>query len=216
MPPRPLALLVLLLGASVDALETRSYPILSQRRLELTRQYVKQHYGLDSTRLKDPQIIVIHATEIATLEKTLKTFKPDTIDPARKDLSKASRLNVGIHFVVDRDGAILSLLPLDVIARHAVGLNHVSIGIENVGSSADLTDAQLKADVLLVKDLVAQRPTLRYLIGHHEYVDKSRPHYTLYKELDAAYAPTHKSDPGAKFMADLRAELAGQDIRLQD
>lgn len=209
-------LLWCLLAVPIRGLETRSYPIVTERRLELTRQYVKQHYGLGSAQMKNPQIIVIHATEIATLENTLKTFKPDTIDPSRKDLKKSSTLNVGVHFVVDRDGTVYALLPLDIIGRHAIGLNHVSLGIENVGSSGDLTAAQLQANVLLVQDLMRRRPTLRFLVGHHEYVDQSRPHYRLYKELDAAYRPTHKSDPGARFMDDLRAALAGQAIRLQD
>lgn len=77
-----LALGVLLLGASVHALQTRAYPILSERRLELTRQYVKQHYGLGSAQLKDPQIIVIHATEIATLKKTLNKTSGERIEAA--------------------------------------------------------------------------------------------------------------------------------------
>jgi N-acetylmuramoyl-L-alanine amidase len=72
------------------------------------------------------------------------------------------------------------------------------------------------ADAALVQDLLRRRPTLKYLVGHHEYVDKTRPHYRLYKELDPKYKPTEKSDPGAAFMKDLRAEPAARGIRLQD
>jgi N-acetyl-anhydromuramyl-L-alanine amidase AmpD len=198
-----------------EVLRVTPYPIVTKQRLELTRSYCKKHYGLDSTELKSPQAVVIHATEIATLAATLKTFKPDTIDAGRRYLRRFDRLNVGVHFVVDIDGHVYSLLPLDVIGRHAIGLNHVSVGIENVGFSDHLTSAQVEADTALVEDLVKRLPTLRYLIGHHEYVDKSLPHYVLYKELAAGYRPTQKSDPGPAFMKTLRDRLAQRGIRLE-
>ncbi|MCX5797643.1 MAG: peptidoglycan recognition family protein [Elusimicrobia bacterium] len=209
-----IALAALIFPGFAQALQVSTYTIVSERRLELTRSYCKQHYGLDSAELKSPQVVVIHATELATLAATLKTFKPDTIDPGRRYLRRFDRLNVGVHFVVDTNGDVYSLLPLDVIGRHAIGLNHVSVGIENVGFSERLTPEQLESDAALVEDLVQRLPSLRYLIGHHEYADKSLPHYALYKELAPGYKPTEKSDPGPAFMKTLRERLAARGIQL--
>ena len=192
------------------------HPVVTERRLELTRKYCKTHYGLDSSKLVDPQIIVVHATEIATLDATLKSFEPETISPERGYLNEHGDVNVGVHFVVDRNGDIYSLLPLDVIGRHAIGFNHVSVGIENVGFSGKLTNEQVDADGALIADLVKRLPTLKYVVGHHEYVDRKRRHYKLYRELDPKYAPTQKSDPGPAFMRELRAKLAARGLRLDD
>ena len=203
-------------GRAAAAPAIRAHPIVTERRLELTRKYCKVHYGLDSASLKDPKIVVVHATEIATLAATLKSFGPDTMDPARGYLNEHGDVNVGVHFVVDRDGSIYSLLPLDVIGRHAIGLNHVSVGIENVGFSDRLTKEQIEADASLIADLVKRLPSLKYVVGHHEYVDRQRPHYALYRELDPKYAPTEKSDPGPGFMSALRGKLSARGLRLGD
>ena len=203
-------------AAGAGALSIRPHPIVTERRLELTRRYCKTHYGIDSAQLKDPEIVVVHATEIATLVDTLKTFERETIDPGRGYLSEHGDVNVGVHFVVDRGGNVYSLLPLDVIGRHAIGFNHVSVGIENVGFSGNLTDEQVDADAALIADLVKRLPTLKYVVGHHEYVDRKRPHYRLYRELDPKYAPTKKSDPGPAFMRALRENLSARGLRLAD
>lgn len=191
-------------------------PTITPKRLELTRAYCRRHYGLGSEQLVDPKIVVIHATELATFAESLKAFQPDTLPAERGELKPGGELNVGIHYLVDRDGTVHSLIPLDVIARHVIGLNHVSIGIENVGFADKLTPAQLEADAALVQELLKERPSLRYLIGHHEYNDKKLPHHVLFKELDSKYRPTVKSDPGKGFMRELRAKLAASGVRLED
>ncbi|NNN06316.1 MAG: N-acetylmuramoyl-L-alanine amidase [Elusimicrobia bacterium] len=162
-------------------------------------------------------MIIIHDTAIATLAGSLAAFKPDLLPRERAYLRAFGDVNVGVHFLVDRDGTIYSLLPLDVIGRHAIGLNHVSIGIENVGKNeAALTHKQLESDVALVDDLVRRFPSLHYLIGHHEYVDRSLPHYRLYKELVSGYRPTKKTDPGPDFMKRLRAALEKKGLVLEN
>lgn len=208
--------LILALAASARAIEIHPHPIVTEKRLELTRRYCKRHYGLDSSRLEAPQVVVVHATEMRTLKASLTAFEPDTLSPSRAEIAGHGEVNVGAHFLVDQDGTVYSLLPLDVIGRHAIGLNHVSIGIENVGSEADLTPEQAKSDAELIEDLVKRLPSLRYLIGHHEYARKDLPHHALFKELDRTYPPTKKSDPGKGFMSRLRAALAASGVRLAD
>jgi hypothetical protein len=91
------------------------------------------------------------------------------------------------------------------------------VGIENVGrDGASLTVAQLEADAALVRDLAGRLPSIRYLIGHHEYTDRRLPHYALFKELDPNYRPTVKSDPGPEFMSRLRERVKQRGLTLED
>jgi len=210
------ALVAVLAAAPLAALEIKPHPILTERRLALTRAYAKAHYGLDDAALKDPKLIVIHDTEIATLAATFAAFAPDVLPSARAELKGGGEVNVGVHFVVDRDGTVYSLLPLDVIGRHAIGFNHAAIGVENVAKDASaLTGAQVAADAELVADLVKRFPSIRCLIGHHEYQKRDLPHFKLYKELVRSYRPAFKSDPGPAFMRKLRADLARRGIVLE-
>jgi beta-N-acetylhexosaminidase len=74
--------------------------------------------------------------------------------------------------VIDADGTIYQLVPLALMCRHVIGLNHVSIGIEHVGTS----DAQvmgrrrqLTASLALTRWLAARhRIERRNVIGHAE------------------------------------------------
>lgn len=183
-------------------------PILSARKIELTKAYCNKYYGFNDYKLDSIKMVVIHHTVIPTLEQTLALFRKDELNPNRKFINRFSSLNVGIHYVIDRDGHIYNLLPDTVIARHIIGFNHVSIGIENVAKSKeDLTEAQLQSNIELVRVLKMKHPTIKYLIGHDEYNNPELPHYALFKSLDKAYKPYDKPDPGVKFMFDLRSQL---------
>jgi len=199
------------------ALEFKSYPIVSEKRLELTRHYAKVHYGIDSYRLESPRMIVVHYTAIPTRKSSLEVFKPDTLAAHRREISNHGQLNVGVHFLVDSNGDIYSLLPLNTMGRHVIGFNHTAIGIENVGASEkDLTKAQLEANVVLVTWLKKKFSSVTHLIGHHEYMRKNLPHFSLYIERDKTYRPTIKTDPGERFMSDLRNRLERSGISLEN
>jgi len=100
-------------------------------------------------------------------------------------------------------------MPETWMARHALGLNHCAIGIENVGGvngTDDLSEAQLEANARLIRDLKSRYPKIETVIGHHEY--RTLENGSLWREKDAGYR-TEKSDPGEPFMTRLRARLAG-------
>ena len=163
---------------------------------------------MDTYALNNPKIIVIHYTANGSLQGSLECFKPAVVSRNRKYIRKFGRLNVGVHFVVARNGDIYSLLPTSIIGRHVIGFNHCSIGIENVaGDDSELTRQQLESNAALVKDLIEKHPSIEFLIGHHEYTDRKLPHYRLYLQKDREYQPTAKSDPGDLFMSDLRRLL---------
>jgi N-acetyl-anhydromuramyl-L-alanine amidase AmpD len=193
-------------------------PIFDAERLQLTANYARQHYGEATAVLTNPQMIVVHFVTIPTLQKSLDFFRPPHIDhQIRRDIVGGGEVNVSAHYLIDRDGTLYQMAGEDVLCRHIIGFNHTAIGIENVAANAaDLTTAQLEANATLISRIVQRQPTIRYLLGHHEYRDRTLPHYQLYREDDAAYRFTDKVDPGPLFMARLRALLEqSYGLRLQ-
>lgn len=184
-----------------------------QRRIELTKEYIKDHYGLEVDNIKiDPKIIVLHWTAIPTLQGSFNAFKNDTLPSSRKDIAKASQLNVSIQFLVDRDGTIYRLMPENYMARHVIGLNYNAIGVENVGGTPEtpLTEDQLKANIWLVNYLTKKYSDIEYLIGHYEYTEFEGS--DLWRELNDNYR-TEKTDPGEDFMMKVRKAVKDQSLK---
>lgn len=189
------------------ALEIKQKPIeFTKNRIELTKQYIKKSYGID---VKDinivPKIIVIHHTASDSLKESFDRFYPEILLSDRTDIQNAGNVNVSAQFLVDFDGTIYSLMPETFMARHIIGLNLSSIGIENVGGDKkSLTPEQLKANIELVKYLKDKYKTIEYLIGHYEY--RKFEKHPLFLEKDANYR-TVKHDPEQSFMEKLRANF---------
>ena len=183
-------------------------PITTPERLMLMKKYSKRHYAQDTYHLHHPQMIVLHYTAIGTLEYSLRAFVSDRISLHRKKISPFGAVNVGCHYVVGADGAIFSMLPTTVMARHAVGYNHTSLAIENVGAEwSSLTKLQVESNVDLIYMLVHRHTSIKYLIGHHEYMMIRLPHYKLRNVVDDSYKAPIKVDPGFAFMRDVRKRL---------
>ncbi len=176
-------------------------------RLELSREYLESHYGLEKDHPDiDPKMVVIHWTAIPTFEKSYEAFVNSKLPNWRPEIAGAGALNVSSHFLIDQDGTIYRLMPETLMARHVIGLNHCAIGIENVGGTPDtpLTEEQLKANIALVKYL-AGKYDISYVIGHHEYqLFEGHP---LWLEKDEGYR-TEKTDPGDEFMNQVRGAFA--------
>jgi len=181
-------------------------------RIDLTLQYMEDRYGLEQNTPKiDPKMIVLHWTAIPTFEGSFNAFKRSKLPQSRESISGASQLNVSSHFLVDRDGTIYRLMPETVMARHVIGLNHVAIGIENVGGTKDtpLTDAQLKSNIWLVNYL-DNKYDIEYVIGHYEYTNFED--HELWLEKDSGYR-TEKVDPGESFMNAVRNAVKDKNFK---
>ena len=171
------------------------------RRKAETAQYAEKHYGIHSWVLH-PKVIVEHYTANESFSATWNTFASESPDPELGELPGTCA-----HFVVDRDGTIYQLVPLDVMCRHTVGLNYVAIGIEHVGTSdAEILHdaAQLRSSLLLTRWLMARfHISIANVIGHNESL--SSPYH---KEL---YAPWRHQTHGDWSHADMtvyRSRLA--------
>ena len=179
--------------------------VFDDERHALTLAYLRTHVDPDltSTALQ-PRAIVLHWTAVGNFLASHQIFAPVELQ-GRRDIEGGGRVNVSAHFLVDRDGTIARLMPETVVARHTIGLNHVAIGIENVGGDRDhpLTDAQIGANADLVRHLVARFP-ITHLLGHHEY--RRMESHPYFRELDPDYRTT-KVDPGDAFMAEVRRRV---------
>lgn len=206
-------LLLLQLGAAwAQAPQIQEHALAwDSERQALTVEYLARHRttplsgdALVDTRMT-PRVVVLHWTAGATAASAWNTFAGARLG-GRPELQGAGALNVGAHYLVDRDGTIWRLFPDDVVLRHVIGLNHLAIGVENVGGGErwPLTAAQVQANVALVRWLATQHP-VTHLLGHHEAARMEGHPY--FEEQDPKYR-THKADPGEAFMAAVRAELS--------
>jgi len=186
----------------------------SEERILLTKEYIKNHYGVNEVVYITPKMIVLHWTAINDFDSCLALFNMETLGGGRPDLNKAGDLNVSIHFLVDKRGKVFQLMPDTLMARHCIGLNYSSIGVENVGGENDiynLTDEQIEANILLARYLKEKYPSIEYLIGHYEY--RKFENSPLWLERDSTYR-TEKVDPGERFMQSVRNGVA--DLKLND
>lgn len=203
--------LPLLLGFDV----TQKWLPNEMARVELTKIYVLAHHPSPTKEhlrgLMQPRVVVLHWTGSTSARSTWNTFASATLS-GRKALQGAGALNVSSHFLVDREGNVQQLLPENRIARHCIGLNHISIGIENVGTdSAPLTTAQLQANLDLIESL-NDRHDLTHVIGHFEY--RAFENHPYFAEKNPNYR-TIKRDPGTKFMVAVRRGLIERGLSFQ-
>ena len=180
------------------------------QRIALTKAYILQHYGKKVEDITiDPKVIVLHWTADMGRDSSFERLRPELLPGSRNDIASAGALNVSAQFLVDRDGTIYRLMPETWMARHVIGLNDNSIGIENVGGEdnekEDLTPAQVRANIALVRYLKSKYPGIEYLIGHYEYREMEQT--PLWLEKDKGYR-TEKSDPGVQFMRKVRSAVS--------
>ena len=153
-----------------------------------------------------PRMIVLHYTAGSSAAGTRRYFDNLHLETGRAQLRTGGDVNVSAHYLVDRDGTIYKLMPEDRMARHAIGVNHIAIGIENVGDEQayPLTDAQVAADAALIRDIRTRWP-IELLVGHHEV--RSLEGTPWFVERDPKYR-NRKGDPGPRFLARVRAAVA--------
>jgi len=156
------------------------------------RAYARRHYGIDDHRLRNPKVIVQHYTVTDSFPPVYDTFAPNRPDPELNELP-----GICAHFVIDRDGTIYQLVPLELMCRHTVGLNWTAIGIEHVGTSDAQVmgnSRQLAASLRLTRALQGRHGiSTRNVIGHNE--NRSSPFHR--ERVERLRAQTHADFPKA-------------------
>ena len=145
----------------------RDFVPFGARRVAQMDAYAKRHYGIAGSRLRAPKVIVEHYTASNSYASAYNTFAAN-----QPDVEFGETPGVCAHFLIDRDGSIHQLVRLRRMCRHTVGLNHVSIGIEHVGTSdASVMDVApvRRASLRLTRWLMARYSIrVRNVIGHSE------------------------------------------------
>jgi N-acetylmuramoyl-L-alanine amidase len=155
---------------------------------------------LASRPLSQIDLVVIHCTEVPTLELS-RTF-------GERVLYAGSGTGNSGHYYIDRDGRVVLYVEPGRIANHVRGYNDRSVGIELVNTgrypywrdskhqamSEPYPDAQIDALVGLLQHLQQQLPSLKSIAGHED----------LDRELEPAIDQPEilvprKRDPGPLF-----------------
>jgi N-acetylmuramoyl-L-alanine amidase len=170
-------------------LVSKPIPFGAQRKADM-RGYAQRHYGIDEHRLIDPQVIVQHYTVTDSFPPVFNTFAPNVPDPELNELP-----GVCAHFVIDRDGTIYQLVALELMCRHAVGLNYTAIGIEHVGTSDAqvMGNARQRSGSLRLTRALQGRYEIatRNVIGHNE--NRSSPFHR--ERVERLRTQTHADFP---------------------
>lgn len=139
-------------------------------------KYANTHYGINSSALTDVRQVVLHYTVSNNYTSVHSLFAANSA--AHNPTGGYSKPGTCTHFVVDRDGTTYQLVPLTVMCRHAVGLNHRSIGIEFVEPrSADAVlrrSKQMAAGLALVRWLQDRYGIASSDVIGHGQVNNSR------------------------------------------
>jgi N-acetyl-anhydromuramyl-L-alanine amidase AmpD len=150
--------------------------------------------------------------QLGTINSIFNYFNAVEIENTRKLNKDQSKLNVSAHYLIDRDGTIYHLVPDTLFARHTIGLNYCSIGIENIGSKeSPLTNQQVLANSNLIRYL-SKKHQIEYVIGHSEYIKFRKSN--LWKESNTNYI-TYKADPGDQFLIEVRKLLTDLKFKYQ-
>ena len=132
------------------------------RKQQMT-DYSRHHYGAKQASyvLSDPRAVVLHHTDGADVMSAWNTFNANTAYNGEKP-------GVSAQFIIAKDGTIYQLMPLSYRARHCIGMNYVSFGIEfcqeSAGHSGHWTDQQI---LNRPKQVGAGLKLVRWLQAHY-------------------------------------------------
>jgi N-acetylmuramoyl-L-alanine amidase len=146
-------------------------------------------------RTETIDMVVIHSTGGPTCDP--KTGEPVWVGAGtlRDNLrSIEAHPQLGIHYMIDRDGTVAASIPEEQVAYHVFTYSGRSIAIElvNDGDGRDaFPEAQIVALVRLLRDITQRRGIAREGIKRHSDLDHAA--------LPCATMRRRKVDPGAAF-----------------
>ena len=158
---------------------SKKYIRFGDGRKTQTVAYNKRHYHQSTYTLSSPKAIVLHHTAGSTWQSAWNTFNANTAYNGEKP-------GVSAQFIIHKDGRIYQCMPLELRARHCIGMNWKSIGIEFVqeGQSGKdghwmdrqilNRDKQIAAGLRLVRYLKARFGIRNTDIVGHATANKSR------------------------------------------
>ena len=136
----------------------KKYIRYGDRRKAQMADYGRRHYRQHTYWLTNPKAIVLHHTAGSTWQSAWYTFDANTAYNSEKP-------GVSAQFIVHKDGTIYQLMPLNYRARHCIGMNWTSIGIEFVQETQPGKDGHWMDRQILDRDrqMAAGLRLVRYL-----------------------------------------------------
>lgn len=176
------------------------------------RDYFKSHYNTASLKLQ-PKLIVLHYSGTSDFATLWRTY----IKGGMYNYGGGKRIgHLSTHFVVDKDGSIYQLMPLDRKARDSYGVNHVAISVEFIGKNEEellANKKQMRTSFALVRWLMRNMKIPANRILAHSEVALGKevvPEYTDHADKTSPnrYPPgSNPRGPGKKYMYKLRDYL---------
>jgi hypothetical protein len=164
------------------------------RKAQMAR-YSKRHYHQHTWKLTAPKAIVLHHTAGAHWQSAWYTFNGNAAYASIP--GRPEKPGVSAHFIIAKDGTIFQCVPLSVRARHAIGMNWKSIGIEFVQEGRSGKDGhwmdrqilnrskQVHAGLRLVRYLRARFGITKSNVTGHAMANKS-PYFKDYTGIKNA------------------------------
>ena len=177
------------------------------------KEYFKLHYNDDSLKLQ-PSMIVLHYSGVPNFSKLWWTFVKGGNYSAGDHGKKFGHLST--HFVIDKDGSIYQLMPLERRSRGTYGVNHKAISIDIIGrNEKELlgNKTQMKVTFALVKWIMKKYRIPTSSVRAHTEVARGKelvPEYTDFadsKNPDAYPPDSNPRGPGKSYMFKLRYYL---------
>ena len=112
---------------------TKKFIAFGDGRKAQMADYSKRHYHQHTYVLSNPRAVVLHHTDGADWQSAWYTFDANTAYVINGVKEKPG---VSAQFIIAKDGTIIQTMPLTYRARHAIGMNWVSFGIEFCQESA--------------------------------------------------------------------------------
>jgi hypothetical protein len=192
-----------------SVLEINDKPIVFEDlRTKLTQEYVKKHYDISLKQIDfSPAMLILHRSKIGDLADYFESLR-NSILPGTQEFEddEEADVNMSTHYVIDRNGAIYSLMKDFQIARHSIGLDRHAIGITVIGTGTDvLSDKQVVAAAMLARYLKSKYSTLAWLVSDGETAAFES---SLLWEQKLPFVRDPDADPGAAYMTKLRSFVA--------
>lgn len=144
--------------------------------------------------------IILHCSDTAPAWSDAKTDEQVVAEIRLWHMRDRGWKDIGYHYVINRNGHVLTGRPLDQVGAHVQGHNTGTIGICLVGGNggnendrfSDHFTAEQRAAVLgLIADLKIRFPVIAKISGHNEYAPKACPCFKVSEFL--AEKPTRTS-----------------------
>lgn len=202
-----------LTNAHCPPLRMRSRLLPVDRYYLADRERNRRLYGEDTVRL-EPTLIVLHFTVVDDLEAVMRIFtKPSNIMIGNQG---SVRSLVSVHYMVDKDGTVIKLVPEDRRTTGTYGVDHRALAIEMIArDEEDLLSRpfQLLSTFCLVEGLLKKYDLPVWAVISHQEVAAGRAIISDYTDLaDTEFPwfypePQFRYDPGTTTMAWCREYL---------